>query len=74
MIGINGRIIYSTLLFVMLMLLTYFIKPSMMFKRDETIKPFGINKNQTIVSLGVFTIVCAILSFYMFSMIDLIFS
>ena len=74
MIGINGRIMYSILLFIMLMLLTYCIKPAMMFKRDESIKPFGINKNQTIVSLGVFTIVCAIMSFYLFAMIDLIFS
>jgi hypothetical protein len=74
MIGINGRIVYSILLFVLLMLLMYCMKPSMMFKRDDTIKPFGINKNQTIMSLGVFTIVCAIVSFYLFAMIDLIFS
>lgn len=74
MIGINGRIVYSILLFVLLMLLMYCMKPSMMFKRDDAIKPFGINKNQTIMSLGVFTIVCAIVSFYLFAMIDLIFS
>ena len=74
MIGINGRIVYSILLFVLLMLLMYCMKPSMMFKRDDTIKPFGINKNKTIMSLGVFTIVCAIVSFYLFAMIDLIFS
>ena len=72
MIGINGRIIYSTLLFTMLMILVYLQKPTMMFRRDDALKSFGINKN--IVSLGVFTIVCAIISFYVFAMVDLIFS
>lgn len=56
------------------MILVYISKPPIMFKRDDNIKCFGINKNQTIISLGVFTVVCAILSFYFFSMIDLIFS
>ena len=74
MIGINGRIIYSTLLFTMLMILVYLQKPTMMFRRDDALKSFGINKNQTIVSLGVFTIVCAIISFYVFAMVDFIFS
>jgi maltodextrin utilization protein YvdJ len=74
MISINGRIIYSILLFIMSMLLIYLTKPSMIFKRDDNIKSFGINKHQTIISLGVVTILCAIMSFYVFSVIDLIFS
>ena len=45
MIGINGRIIYSTLLFTMLMILVYLQKPTMMFRRDDALKSFGINKN-----------------------------
>lgn len=45
-----------------------------MFTNDKEIKHFGIKKNETIYSLGVFTIVSAIVTFYIFCWIDMIFS
>ena len=74
MISVNGRIMYSVGFFVMLMILAYLVKPTLMFEKDDTIRKFGLNKTDTIFSLGVFTSVSAIVSFYSFCMIDLIFS
>jgi hypothetical protein len=46
-----------------------------MFTPDGDIKPFGVGgeNNKTVFSLGVFVIVLAILSFYIFALLDLIF-
>lgn len=74
MFGINSRILYSITLFVLLMLLVYLTKPAPIYHKDETIKAFGINKNETIISLGVFTILAAVMSMYIFAIIDMIFS
>lgn len=68
------RIVYSVIFFVLLMTLVYITKPTLLFKKDESIRDFGLNKKETVFSLGVFTALSAILSFYFFCMIDLIFS
>lgn len=74
MITINGRIIYSVLFFSLLMILIYITKPRIMFKKNDRIKNFGLSKSETIFSLGVFTTISSILSFYFFCLIDMIFS
>ena len=74
MITINSRIIYSVNLFILLMALVYVSKPNIMFEKNDAIRKFGINQKETILSLGVFTVLASILSFYIFSMIDLIFN
>jgi len=71
---ISPRIIYSILFYVLLIILIILAKPSVMFQVDGTLKPFGIGDDKTMFSLGVFTVVLAVLSFYVFCMIDLIFS
>jgi hypothetical protein len=45
-----------------------------MFENDGSLKQFGIGDEKTMFSLGVFTVVLAVLSFYVFCMIDLIFA
>jgi hypothetical protein len=74
MISLTNRIVYSVLFFVLSMILVNLLKPTVMFNSDETLKSFGINKNETVFSLGVFTTLSSIVSFYFFCMIDLIFS
>jgi hypothetical protein len=49
-------------------------KPGLMFQPNGDIKPFGVGGEKTVFSFGVFIIVLAIISFYVFSLIDLIFS
>jgi len=71
---INARIIYSILFYVLLIILIILAKPSVMFENDGSLKQFGIGDEKTMFSLGVFTVVLAVLSFYVFCMIDLIFA
>lgn len=72
-VTVNSRVIYSLLFFVLLMVLVAVSKPSLIFHPDGSLKEFGIGDNKTMFSLGVFTTVIAILSFYAFCIIDLIF-
>jgi hypothetical protein len=48
-------------------------KLSVIFDKDGKLRPFGIGDNKTMFSFGVFTVVLAILSFYFFCVIDIIF-
>jgi len=73
MISVNSRILYSIIFFTLLMLLVVVIRPKIMFDNNLQMKSFGINKNETIYSFGLFTVVSAILSFYLFCLIDMIF-
>ena len=72
MIVINSRIIYSIIVFILFMLLITINKPSIMFDKNGNIKNFGIENDETIYSVGVFTIVFSVLIFYIFSLIDLL--
>jgi hypothetical protein len=44
-----------------------------MFEKDGELKQFGIGQDQTMFSFGIFTVVLAIGSFYLFCLIDVIF-
>jgi len=70
---INTRVIYAILFYILLIILIIIARPSVMFEPNGTIKKFGIGEDKTMFSLGVYTVVLAILSFYIFCMIDLIF-
>lgn len=73
MLKLNTRLIYATAFFVLLISLIATVKPSLFFERDGKIKPFGIGDDKTMFSFGVITVVLAILSFYFFCVIDVIF-
>jgi hypothetical protein len=70
---LNQRVIYAVLFYVLLIALVIISKPSALFHQDGSIKTFGIGEDKTMFSLGVLTVVIAILSFYIFCLIDLIF-
>jgi len=71
---INTRIIYSILFYILLIILIILAKPSLMFDDNGLIKQFGIGENKTMFSLGVFTVVLSVISFYIFCIIDIIFA
>ena len=71
---LSSRIIYSIILYVLIMSLIYVVKPKAIFNDDDSIKSYGIKQNQTIYSLGVVSIILSIVSFYFFCIIDLIFN
>lgn len=71
---INTRIIYSILFYILFIILIVLAQPSIMFEKNGEIKGFGVgDEKRTIFSFGVFTIVIAIISFYIFALIDVIF-
>lgn len=72
-VSVNSRVIYSILFFLLIMILVVVAKPSIVFSTDGTLKEFGIGEDKTLFSLGIFTVVIAILSFYTFCVIDLVF-
>ena len=69
---LNNRIIYSISFLVLTLALLYTSKPDFMFNEDGSIKPFGTGKEKTIYSLGSVTMAITIISFFIFSFIDLI--
>lgn len=68
----SKRIVSSILIFVFCMILLHVNKPSFIFNNDGTIKEFGTGNDKSVYSLGVVSSIIAIISFYIFSMIDLI--
>lgn len=73
MVKLNTRLLYSIVFFILLITLIHISKPSIIFDKNGEIRPFGIGKQKTMFSFGVFTVVLAILSFYFFCVIDIIF-
>lgn len=72
--SVNSRVVYSVLFYLLLIILLNLAKPSMIYDQDGKPKEFGIGDDKTMFSLGVLTVVLAILCFYTFCIIDLIFA
>jgi hypothetical protein len=56
------------------MTIIFLKKPTMFFDENGEIKNFGLKKHETIYSIGVLTIVLAIICFYIFCVIDMVFN
>lgn len=70
---VSTRVVYSVLFYILVMMLIIVSKPSVIFERDGSIKPFGVGIDKTMFSMGVFAVVGAVISFYVFCIIDLVF-
>jgi hypothetical protein len=70
---VNQRTIYSGVFYLLVVALIFVAKPPLMFDRDGEFKNFGIGSQKTLFSFGVLVVTIAMLSFYVFAMIDLIF-
>ena len=69
---VNHRTIYSVLFYILSISLLFISKPKFMFI-NSSIKQFGIGYKKTLFSFGVFTVTLALVSFYAFAIIDVIF-
>jgi len=67
------RLFYSVTFYLLLMFLLVLWKPSLMFNNDGSVKPYGLEKGETMFSFGVACVVLAIASFYIFAFIDMLF-
>lgn len=72
-IMISSRIIYSVLFYVLSVLLILVSKPAAIFNTDGELRPFGVGDGKTIFAFGVVVVALAIISFYVFCVIDLVF-
>lgn len=70
---INHRVLYSVAFYILTIMLIFISKPKIIFNQDETIKQFGIGHHKTLFSFGVFTVLLALISFYVFAVIDVLF-
>jgi len=71
---LNHRVLYSIAFYVLVIVLFVVSKPAVIFDQEGNIKPFGIGESKTIFSLGVFVVALAIISFYVFAIIDIVFN
>lgn len=66
-----SRIVYSAAFFTLAMLLIITNKPSPMFDgRTGAPRPFGLGEDKTLFSLGAVTVALAVMSYYVFALID----
>lgn len=70
---LSQRVVYSTLFYILVIIMIILSKPSMLFDSDGEVKQFGIGEGKTIFSLGVVVVAFSIVSFYIFAIIDIIF-
>ena len=70
---LNSRVIYSVIFFALSSLLIILSKPPFIFAQDGSLRPFGVGPDKSVFPLGVVVVTLAILSFYIFCIIDLVF-
>ena len=71
---INHRSIYSVLFYVLLVVLIILVKPSWLFHEDGQVRSFGLGQQQTVFSLGVLVAALAIVAYYIFAIVDILFA
>ncbi len=70
---LSSRVIYSILFYLLLVTLIFITKPPIAFEPTGAIKPFGIGYGKTVFSLGSIVSSMAIVCFYVFCLIDIVF-
>ena len=71
--SVPARVIYSTLFFALAMILVAVVRPAAFFTPSGEPRPFGTGEGRTVFPLGVLVVVAAVLSLYLFALIDLIY-
>lgn len=71
---INHRSIYSVMFYVLVIVLIIVVKPSWLFHENGQVKGFGLGSNDTVFSLGVIVVALAIVAYYTFALIDILFA
>lgn len=70
---INHRVMYSSIFYILVVILLVISKPKCMFDENGELKSFGVGEKCTILHLGVLVVALAIVSFYLFAFIDIFF-
>lgn len=70
---LTGRVVYSLLFYVLAVGLLVVARPTFLFTADGNIKPYGVGDGKTVFSLGVLVVSLALVTFYTFAVLDVIF-
>lgn len=70
----NHRSMYSVIFYVLIIVLIIVSKPSFIFDERGHVRGFGLGSQQTVFSLGVLVVALAIVAYYIFAMIDILFA
>ena len=71
----NSRVSFSIIVFILSMILLFIVRPKIAFDENGDIRKFGVlSKKDTIYSIGVLSITMAVIIFYIFCLIDLMFN
>jgi hypothetical protein len=69
----SSRLVYTILFYLLIIIALFITKPKLLFDDNNQIKSFGFRDNETLYSIGVISTILAILSYYIFTIIDYIF-
>ena len=72
MFKIENYLTLSIIIYLVLISIVIYNKPSLIFDNNGNIKKFGLGKKKTIYPLWLVVIVLSVLSFYMINIIKLI--
>lgn len=68
------RVIYSVLVYILSMVLVFITKPNIAFTEQGELRSFGVMyENDTTYSVGILSVILAVVIFYTFCIIDLVF-
>lgn len=70
---VSTRLLLTLLFYVLFVFILLMTKPSFLFDEEGNIIAFGVGNQKTIFSLGSIIVAFAILCFYLFAVIDLVF-
>lgn len=68
------RVKYSAVFACLAVAMMFLVKPPWLFDATGAPKPFGLGPGQSLISVGSCTVLSAVLSLFLFTWIDLVFS
>jgi hypothetical protein len=66
------RVLYATMFYGLVALLLFVWKPPMLFTPDGMLRRQGLMHNETMFSFGTICLALAVLSYYLFTAIDVV--
>ena len=71
---INHRSVYSALFYVLIVVLILVSRPKALFDESGRPRGFGLGQHDTVFAFGVIVVALAIVAYYVFAIIDIIFA
>lgn len=69
----NKRVVFSVMFFTLCMSVIIVVKPSALFDHHGKIKEFGVGSDKTIYPMGVVVVLLSTITFYFFSLVDMLY-